>query len=515
MRRAVTTPTTSVLIVEDDHALAELFVRLATNRGHRATRVSNLADARARIEAGDVGVLVTDMRLPDGDGIQLIEWTRQADPRISIIAVTAFGSIELAVRAVRQGAYDFLTKPVEPAVFGVAIDRAIEARTLRAEVQRLRDALASDASGHGIIGKSRALLDVVSLVQRVADTPATVLITGPSGSGKERIARALHEASRRREAPFVAVNAAAIPENLLESELFGYVRGSFTDARADKRGLFIEANGGTLFLDEIGDLPLALQAKILRVLQEREVRPIGAVKSVPIDARIVAATHQDLRKAIREGRFREDLFYRLAVIELAVPGLKDRPEDIMPLAEHFLRRAAARADRPVKGFSGAAARRMMTYAWPGNVRELENAVERAVALARDEYISPDDLPPTLETTHTPDIFASAAERLMTLDELQKGYVKHVLQRLGGNKVRAAAALGINRRTIQRWLGEQAQAEQAGLAAASEASTDAGGEAGAEAAAERATAEEGESTATEEAATRDGDTAEADGDPERA
>ena len=444
----------NLLVVEDDAPLAELFAGIAEKRGLRATRAPTIAEGRARIEAGDVEILLTDMRLPDGSGIDLIEWTRKADPRIVILAVTAFGSIEIAVRAVRQGAYDFLTKPVEPAVLGVALDRAMEARRLRGEVEALRGALATESALRGIIGKSRALADITSVVRRVADSPATVLVTGPSGSGKELVARALHEASRRKDGPFVAVNAAAIPETLLESELFGYKKGAFTDARQDKKGLFVEADGGTLFLDEIGDLPLVLQAKILRVLEEREVRPLGATRNLPIDARVVAATNHDLRKAVKEGRFREDLFYRLAVIEIAIPPLRDRPEDILPLAEHFLGRAKARARLSIQGFSGAAARVLMAYDWPGNVRELENAVERAVALAQDEWISPDDLPPTVQKPSTPDLFASAAERMMTLEEVDRAYVKHVLERFGGNKVRAAAALGINRRTIQRWLGEE-------------------------------------------------------------
>ncbi|MDI3283561.1 sigma-54 dependent transcriptional regulator [Polyangium sp. 15x6] len=443
-----------LLVVEDDAPLAELFVGIAEKRGLRASRAATIAEGRARIEAGDVELLLSDMRLPDGSGIDLIEWTRKADPRIVILAVTAFGSIEIAVRAVRQGAYDFLTKPIEPAVLGVALDRAVEARRLRGEVEALRGALATESALRGIIGKSRALADITSIVRRVADSPATVLVTGPSGSGKELVARALHEASRRKDGPFVAVNAAAIPETLLESELFGYKKGAFTDARQDKKGLFVEADGGTLFLDEIGDLPLVLQAKILRVLEEREVRPLGATRSVPIDARVVAATNHDLRKAVKEGRFREDLFYRLAVIEIAIPPLRDRPEDILPLAEHFLGRAKARAGHEIQGFSGAAARVLMAYDWPGNVRELENAVERAVALAQDEWLSPDDLPPTVHKPSTPDLFASAAERMMTLEEVERAYVKHVLERFGGNKVRAAAALGINRRTIQRWLGEE-------------------------------------------------------------
>ena len=447
----------TVLIVEDDTALGPMLVKIASQQGYRARAVTTLQAALGELQAGDVEVLITDLHLPDGDGMKLIAETRHLDPRIAIIVITGFGSVPLAVQAIRQGAYDFLTKPIQPAVFTVAIDRAIEARTLRGEVARLRRELEAQAASRSpltlIVGKSRAMMDVVALIERVADSEATVLITGPSGSGKELVARSLHHASRRRDRPLVAVNAAAIPDSLLESELFGYVKGAFTDARTDKRGLFQEAEGGTLFLDEIGDLPLGLQAKLLRVLQEREVRPIGATRSAPVDVRVVAATHHDLRQAGREGRFRSDLFYRLAVIEIAVPTLRDRPEDILPLAEHFLRRVAARAGRPLKGFSAAAVQRLVTYAWPGNVRELENAVERAVALARDEWVSPDDLPPTLVPDTRVDLFASSAERLMTLEELEKGYVSHVLERCGGNKKRAAALLGISRRTIQRWLGE--------------------------------------------------------------
>ena len=443
----------NLLIVEDDEPLAELFVGIATARGIAAETVPTIAAGKARIEAGDVDLLLTDLRLPDGSGVDLVEWTRKADPRIVILAVTAFGSIEVAVRAVRNGAYDFLTKPVEPAVLSVALDRAAEVRQLRGEVEALRGALATETVLAGIIGKSRALADIMSFVRRVADSPATVLVTGPSGCGKEIVARALHEVRRSKSGPFVAVNAAAIPETLLESELFGFKKGAFTDARQDKKGLFVEAHGGTLFLDEIGDLPLVLQAKILRVLEEREVRPLGATRSSPVDVRVVAATNHDLRKAVKEGRFREDLFYRLAVIEIAIPPLRDRPEDVLPLAEHFLRRAAKRAGLAVQGFSGAASRVLLAYDWPGNVRELENAVERAVALGQGEWVSPDDLPPTVQKPSAPDLFADAAERMMTLEQVERAYVKHMLERVGGNKVRAAAALGINRRTIQRWLGE--------------------------------------------------------------
>ena len=450
---------TPLLLVESDETLAQLFLEVAARRGYRARWVPTVAGARAALADEPVGVLVTDLNLPDGDGLPLIELAKQGDSRTVVIAVTAFGSIELAVQAMRLGAYDFFTKPVDPDVLGAALERATEARRLRAEVARLREELATARATMGLIGKSQAIADIIALVQRVADSPAAVLVTGPTGSGKERVARALHEAGPRKNGAFVAVNAASLPEHLLESELFGYVRGAFTDARTDKPGLFVEADGGTLFLDEIGDFPLHLQAKMLRVLQDHEVRPLGATKSRVVDVRIVAATHHDLRQAVKERRFREDLFYRLAVIEVHVPPLRDRPEDVLPLADLFLERAARRARRDITGFSDAAARRLVAHSWPGNVRELENAVERAVAFAQGRLVTPDDLPPTVVETKPQDLFASAAERLLTLDELERGYVRHVLERFGGNKLRAAAALGIHRRTIQRWLGEDAGEDQ--------------------------------------------------------
>lgn len=442
-----------ILVVEDDEALCELFVALVERRGYTAVQAHSVEEALGHLRSDQrFSVVITDLRLPDGEGFSVVEAAKQADPRTAVIFVTAFGSIETAVRAVRLGAYDFLTKPVEPAVFGVALDRAVEAQALRAEVQDLRQAL-GPTELHGLVGRSQALADVVALLRRIADSDTTVLITGPSGTGKERVAKALHALSERKSKPFVAVNAAAIPEPLLESELFGHVKGAFTDAKRDKKGLMAEADGGILFLDEIGDLPMVLQAKLLRVLQDREVRPVGATKSQTIDVRFVSATHHDLRALVKEGRFREDLFYRLAVIEVTIPPLRDRPEDILPLAEHFLGRACARVKRPIRGFSGAAAKMLLSYGWPGNVRELANAVERAVALAQGEWIGPDDLPPTLGKPVEADFFANAAERMLTLEELSRGYVMHVLERFGGNKVRAAAALGISRRTIQRWLGE--------------------------------------------------------------
>jgi DNA-binding NtrC family response regulator len=442
-----------LLIVEDEPALAQVLEALAARDGYAPVLAATVAQGIARLDAGGVDVVLTDFKLPDGEGTAILERARMTDPRIAVVAMTAFGTVDLAVRLVRAGAYDVLTKPVEPSAVRAALARAIEARSLRGEVERLRKELSSNAGIDGIIGRSAALADIVELVRRVADNPSTVLVTGPSGSGKERIARALHHSSRRSARPFVAVNCAAIPDALLESELFGHVKGAFTDAKTDKEGLFTQAAGGTILLDEVGDLPLPLQAKLLRVIAEREVRPVGGSRSIAFDARVVAATHHDLRAAVKEGRFREDLFYRLAVIEVHVPPLRDRPEDVLPLAEHFLARASARAGRTIKGLSSAASRMLTQYSWPGNVRELENAIERAVALARDEWIAPEDLPPHVQPEAATRLFESAAERSMTLEELERGYVAHVLERCGGNKKRAAASLGINRRTIQRWMGE--------------------------------------------------------------
>ncbi len=442
-----------LFVVDDDEDLAAFLQELLSAAGHQVTVFHDAASALVAVEERAPDLVITDMNMAGMDGFELIERVRAFDPRVSVIAITAFGSIETAVRALKLGAYDFVTKPFEPQTLRVAVDRALEATALRSEVKRLRGQLGGRFLVGGLVGRSTALAEISDLVRRVADSGATVLITGPSGSGKEIIARALHAESKRASGPFVPINCAAIPDTLLESELFGVRKGAFTDARVDRPGLFREAQGGTIFLDEIGDLPMALQAKLLRVIQEREVRPLGATKSEPIDARVVAATHRDLRTAVREGRFREDLFYRLAVIEVGVPPLRDRPEDVVPLAEHFLKRVAARSGSAVKGFSGAALRKMEAYHWPGNVRELENAVERAVAMAREEWISPEDLPASLQHPAPVDVLAAAAEREMTLDELTMAYVHRVLERTGNNKKRTARLLGVDRRTIQRWLGE--------------------------------------------------------------
>jgi DNA-binding NtrC family response regulator len=449
----VTPPRPRVLVVDDELEMGELVADIARDHGLVPTVLTAPALALPLLEEQGFDLVVTDVRMPGMDGIELIERVRAFDPRVAIIAMTAFGSIDTAVRAVRAGAVDYLPKPFQPADMALRMEQALERRAMSLELVRLRSEVTGRFSVAGILGKSQAIQDVIALVRRVADSPATVLITGPSGSGKEVVARALHGESRRRARKFVAVNCAAIPDALLEAELFGVRKGAFTDARSDRLGMFQEADGGTLFLDEIGDLAPQVQAKLLRALQEREVRPVGAAASEPVDVRVVAATNRDLRAAVADRSFREDLYYRLAVIDVAIPPLKDRPEDILPLAEHFLARAAARAEKYVIGLSGAAVKRVLSHDWPGNVRELENAIERAVALSEGDHVTPDDLPESVKARKAPDFLEAAAERFMTIDELSRAYAQFVLRRVGGKKLRAASLLGVDRRTLQRWFGE--------------------------------------------------------------
>jgi two-component system response regulator HydG len=386
-------------------------------------------------------------------GIELCRRIVANRPDIPVLVLTAFGSMETAVAAIRAGAYDHITKPVELAALGMAIDRAAAHRRLGEEVRRLR----SEAEGRvripELVGQSTAMREILDLVERVASAEATLLITGESGTGKEVVARAIHRLSRRKDRPFVALNCAAVPESLLESELFGHARGAFTDAKTAHAGLFEQADGGTILLDEIGDMPLSLQPKLLRVLEERAVRPIGGRDEKPVDVRVIAATNRDLESAIEEGRFREDLFYRINVVHLALPPLRARAGDILLLAQHFLADLGQRDGCPVRGISRGAAERLLAYSWPGNIRELRNCVERAVALARFDQIAEDDLPSRIRD-FAPSQLVIASEdpaELVSLEEVERRYVGRVIEVVRGNKSAAARILGVDRKRLYRML----------------------------------------------------------------
>jgi DNA-binding NtrC family response regulator len=450
---------TTVLVVEDDDAMRDLLIEELSDSGFR---VLAAADGRAGLECvknHPVDLVITDLRMPELDGFDLIRDIKAMPESPHIVMVTAFGSIETAIKAVKLGAYDYITKPFEIEELVLVADKALGERRLRRQLDRLQEQIEGQYKFDNIIGRSDAMLEVLSLVRRIAASAASVLITGESGTGKELVARAIHFNSPRAGKPFVAVNLAAVPETLIESELFGHVRGAFTDARNDRQGMFAEANGGTIFLDEIGELAGPLQAKLLRVLQEHEVRPLGSTNTVKIDVRVVAATNRDLAEMMAEGGFREDLYYRLNVIQIELPPLRRRPDDILPLVEHFLLRAGGRSDPPRRyRLASEAQRALLAYPWPGNVRELENSLERGIALCRGEEITLDDLPSQVRERKATDFLAAAVARKMSLAELERNYIERVLEDEGGNKTRAAQRLGLDRKTLYRKLEEYARAD---------------------------------------------------------
>jgi two-component system response regulator HydG len=421
--------------------------------GFESAWVTSPSSALERLGSEDFDVVVSDINLPTMSGLELCARVGEMRPDLPVIVITAFGNFDTAVGAIRAGAYDFITKPFDVDVVALALDRAVRHRRLRDEVRRLRQTV-SEMQGFGdVVGSSPAMTAVYDVLGRLADSEATVLITGESGTGKEIVARALHRHSKREQGPFVAVNCAAVPEALLESELFGHVKGAFTDAKSARVGLLSQSGGGTLFLDEIGDMPLALQPKILRALEDRQIRPVGGQQEVPFDARIVTATHRDLETLVDEGRFREDLFYRINVVHVALPPLRARGADILQLAQMFLERFATQSSKEVHGISRAAAERLMAYSWPGNVRELKNTMERAVALTRYDTIAVDDLPDKLKHyrgSHVIVVGDDPAE-LVPLEEVERSYIMRVMEAVSGNKTLAAQILGFDRKTLYRKL----------------------------------------------------------------
>jgi DNA-binding NtrC family response regulator len=444
-----------ILVVEDEREMRALLEKGLGRRGFAPTVRASADEAFALLETEDFDTVLTDLRMPGMDGLALCERIVLNRPDIPVVVLTAFGTLETAVAAIRAGAYDFVTKPVDVDALVLVLERAVQHRALREEVRRLRQALREVSAEGGWVGESPALRRVYELIERVADSDTSVLITGESGTGKEVAARALHARGRRHAGPFVAINCAAMPEQLLESELFGHAKGAFTDAKAARTGLFTKANGGTLFLDEVGEMPLALQPKLLRALQERTVRPVGGDTEVPFDARIVAATNRDLELAVEEGRFREDLYYRLNVIGLELPPLRARGNDVLLLAQRFVEHVAARTGKRVVGPSPAAAQRLLAYTWPGNVRELQNCIERAVALTAYEQLTVEDLPERIRDYRASNSAqADDVSELVSLEEMERRYIQRVLEAVGGSRTLASRILGVDRKTIYRKLGRR-------------------------------------------------------------
>jgi two-component system response regulator AtoC len=445
---------TSLFVVDDEREMVDLIAIGLKKRGFTITTFTSGADALAAIPTKDVDVIITDLNMKGMTGLELCQRVVLDRPDIPVLVLTAFGSFETAVGAIRAGAYDFVTKPVEIEALAIAVRRAAEHRALRRQLERLTEVVANTRGRGDLIGASPAMQQVYQMIDQVSATDATVLITGESGTGKEVVARAIHDRSRRKDGPFVALNCAAVPEQLLESELFGHAKGAFTDAKQSRHGLFQQASGGTLFLDEVGDMALTTQPKLLRALQERKVRPVGAEAEITTDVRLVTATNRDLEDMVEDKRFREDLYYRINVIHIPLPPLRTRGGDVLLLAQHMLRHYATVLDKKVLGLSAAAAERMLAYEWPGNVRELGNCIERAVALAHFDEVQVEDLPEKIRTQQTrrsTSMSGTNLPELVSLEEVERQHVLRVLEACHGNRTDAAKILVLDRKTLYRKL----------------------------------------------------------------
>jgi DNA-binding NtrC family response regulator len=443
-----------VLIVDDDRAMCQLLIDLLREEGYETDVAYDGETAVQKSRQFHFDLTVTDLMMPKMRGVELVQRLREIDNGALVLLITAFGTIESAVEAMRAGAFHYVTKPFHNEEILIQVKRALEQKRLEQELQRLRTEVRAHNRFQNIIGQSATMQKILEAVAQVSDLPANILIEGESGTGKELIARAIHTNSSRASGPFIAVNCAAIPETLLESELFGYVRGAFTDARKDRSGLFREADGGMLFLDEISELPMTLQSKLLRVLEDKEVRPLGANQGEKVDTRVLSASNRNLEDLVRSDKFRQDLYYRLNVIRIELPPLRYRYDDVPLLVQHFIEKFAAGAKRQVDGIGPEALAALKNYDWPGNIRELEHTIERAVLLGKGSRIELEDLPPNIVVDgQSSIILAQALTRQLTLRDLEREYVAKVLDATNGNKTEAAKILGVDRTTLYRKLEE--------------------------------------------------------------
>lgn len=437
-----------VAVIDDDLEMGRVVKDLLMEEGYEVSQFSSAADALVKFKKELPQVVITDHKMKDIDGLMFLKKIQADYPNITTIMMTAFGSIETAIEAMKSGAFHYIVKPFKNEEMILLVNRAMENSKLKSENKVLRQQLNKSFNIENIIGKSEAMTSVFELIKLVASADSNVLITGDSGSGKEVVARALHNSGARKTRSFIPLNCTAIPEQLLESELFGHVKGSFTGAISDKKGLFEDADGGTLFLDEIGDLSLTLQAKLLRVLQDRQIRPVGGNQIKTVNVRVIAATHRDLKIMVKDGVFREDLFYRLNVIPIKVPSLRERTDDIPLLVESFIKKFASRNNSKVKGIAPEAMALLMAHPWPGNVRELENVIERAMVLSRGEVIEKNVVLGSALEEAKYNVEQLHADR-PTLEKLEERYIKMILSEVGNKKDEAATVLGISRRTLYR------------------------------------------------------------------
>jgi len=435
-----------ILIVDDEKVIRDSFSRVLLKEGYAVEAVESGRLALERVAEESFDIALLDLKMPGLDGMETLRELKEKDPDVVAIMITGYPTIESAVAAVKLGAYDYLTKPCRPEELRIIVARAAERRKLIFENEQLRRRLEARGISELIIGKSKVMQRIMEIIYKVAPTESTVLITGESGTGKELLAQTIHRLSPRKEKEFVPVDCNALVESLLESELFGHVKGSFTGAVSTKHGLFELANGGTFFFDEVGNLTLNTQAKLLRVIQEREVKPVGGSQRIRMDVRIIAATNQNLMEAIAKRTFREDLFYRLSVVPIHLPPLRERKEDLPLLVQHFIQRYNRKRKKPIEGISPAAMELLMKHHWPGNVRELENTLERAMILEEREMITPKSLP-WLFLSEPAEVCAAIAKKLLSLEDVEKEHITFVLRHTAGHKSRAAKILGIDRKTL--------------------------------------------------------------------